>query len=184
LGADHNPLCRSLDRARSAVVLLCAALLATAAAGACALALAALHGGLASVAQQQAHRHQITAVTTDTAPPGAVSEAPATWTYPAGHHHTAWITVPDGTRTGSSVTTWVDDTGTYVTEPRSATDVYVSSVLSGVGVLVGASLLLLGVGAVGNALVDRRAARAWDEEWSRVEPGWSGRAGHRPPGVN
>lgn len=162
-------------------MLICVLLLAGVAAAACAVALAVLHGALVSVAQQEVHRHQIAAVTTGAALAGAVSEAPATWTYPAGSRHAAWISVPDGTKAGATVATWVDDTGASTAPPRSTTDAYASSVLSGVATLFGGALLILGASAGGKALVDRRAATAWDAEWSRVEPGWSGRS--RPRGA-
>lgn len=177
-GRDRNPLCRPYDRARSVIVLVAAALLAAALAGAWAVAAMVAGGEGTAMVQQQAHRHLVSAVTTSAAIPDTAygaAEAQAVWTYPGASSHTAWITVPYGTRADSPVTTWVDDSGNPAPQPSTDSTIAADAALTALGTVIVETGVVLAAAALAGRLVDRRAARAWDAEWSRIEPGWSGR---------
>jgi hypothetical protein len=190
LGVEHNALCRPIDRARSLVVFAVWALTAAAVAVAWLTALLALHSEAATAAQQRLHSHLVAAVTAGAAVGNAgdgygsaTSEAQASWSYPAGHPHTGPIDVPRDTPAGARVTTWVDDSGQATAGPDAGTSAVGDAVLAGWLALAGGAgaVTLVTCGAL-HAL-DRRADRAWDEDWARVEPGWSGRSGRHPHGT-
>lgn len=189
-GADRSPLCRPYDRARSIILLAFSALLAAAVAGAVTVALAVIHHEMAAAARLSAHRHLVPALTLSApltgsgyGPGNGSAEALARWTYAGTGPHSAWIEVAPGTPSGSTVPAWVDDTGRPAAQPRTTTAASADAALAGIGSLVGETgLLLLAAGLACHA-VDRRAGRAWDDEWSRIEPGWSGRTG-RPHGTS
>jgi hypothetical protein len=190
LGVDSNALCRPIDQARSLLACAVGVLIAGAVAGAWLTALLALHGVLATTAQQRPHRHLVPAVTVSSSNTDAgadngntISQAQATWTYPTGHPHTAPIDVPENTRAGARVTTWVDDSGSATTGPGSNASAVSDAVLAGILVLAGEAGAVALVSHAARHAIDRWADRAWDDDWARVEPGWSGRSGRRPRGT-
>src|SRR5581483_4799325 len=119
----------------------------------------------------QAHRHIVSAVTTSAAIPDTAygaAEAQAAWTYPGTAGHSAWITVPFGTKAGSTVPTWVDDRGDPVPQPSTDSTIAADAALTALGTLIGEAGVVLTGAALAGRLVDRRAARAWDAEWSGI----------------
>ncbi|MFE5481019.1 hypothetical protein [Streptomyces sp. NPDC056527] len=131
-----------------------------------------------------AHRHRVTATTTDRAvdPSSATrygaqphSLASAAWEYPDDVRRSGTIQVPPQTPAGRALTIWVDDTGRQTRAPGNAAQRAFTSLAGGAAAagVVGAS------GAAAVALVRRgtqaRSLAAWEREWEQVEPVWSGR---------
>lgn len=129
------------------------------------------------------HRHRITATTLTDAARGLgsrVSGAPeataqAMWQFPGATRHTATLAVPVGTPSGRSVPVWVDDAGREAHAPRAGSEIVLSAVAAGIwaGGLI--ALCATGVVHLGLRRLDDRALDAWETEWERVEPQWSGR---------
>ncbi|WP_327279867.1 MULTISPECIES: hypothetical protein [unclassified Streptomyces] len=182
-GAEGNPLRRDADRTRAhlhAVFVL-----------ACVLAVicGVVVGRSAwTDARRDAegiarHRYSVTAVTvaetTYRAGTGPSTRpllvAPATWQDRSHRVHTESVPVPAETRKGGTVRLWVDDNGNAATEPPGAPDVALNAMGQGTGA---SALVVLVAGAFVYARlrgVDRHSARAWESEWEKVEPQWSGR---------
>ncbi|MFE2561777.1 hypothetical protein ACFXGT_38375 [Streptomyces sp. NPDC059352] len=138
-----------------------------------------------------AHRHQVTATTTGPATESPVATrygtkpqavAPAVWEQPEHVRRSGSIHVPPRTPQGRAVTIWVDDAGAPARPPGSVADRALTSFSGGtaaagvVGVTGAGALLLLRRWTEGHRLA------AWEHEWERVEPVWSGRL-HRGSGA-
>lgn len=142
------------------------------------------NAGAASDRELAAHRHQVRATTTGRAedPPVAVrpgarprSLAPAVWEYPDDVRRSGTVYVPPRTPQGRTLTIWVDDQGSPAREPTDTADLALSAltggtIAAGLAAASGAGLLTL----VRRRTEGRRLA-AWEREWERVEPLWSGR---------
>ncbi|MFI9123757.1 hypothetical protein ACIGW0_30935 [Streptomyces bikiniensis] len=134
--------------------------------------------------ERAAHRHRVTATTTGPAGEPAASTrygtepyalAPATWEHPERVRRSGTVHVPPRTPPGRTVTVWVDDAGTPVRAPGDAASRSLTAVSGGIAV-AGA----VGAAGAGALLLVRRTAEgrryaAWEREWERVEPVWSGR---------
>ncbi|MBO1413152.1 hypothetical protein [Streptomyces sp. FH025] len=183
LGRDTNPLSRPVDRSRSRAWLW--ALLA--------MALASLAGAGAAAAdyttaRQQslataARLHRVEAVVHTPARSAAapvtgatVYEADASWTYPGDEDHTGTVTVTRRTAVGSTVSTWVDDSGRPAAAPPSVTYSATNAVLVGLAAFGGLTVLVATGLNARLAFLDRRAADSWRYSWTLFEPVWSGRA--------
>ncbi|MER5209008.1 hypothetical protein [Streptomyces sp. NPDC002825] len=131
-----------------------------------------------------AHRHQVRATTTGPAEETPVAArygtkpqalAPAVWEQPAHVRRSGTIHVPPKTPPGRTVTIWVDDAGSPARPPGGTADRALTA-LSG-GIAVAGAVGVTGAGVV--LLVRRRSEghrlAAWEREWERVEPVWSGR---------
>ncbi|MFI6444447.1 hypothetical protein [Kitasatospora sp. NPDC050543] len=190
LGAERNQLSRPLDRARSRALLLAALGLALAAALATTAALAELTSAQRQTAVTSAHLHHLDAVvltparrTPPSTAPGRVGhQAKASWTYPAGRLNTGTIGVARHTAPGTTVGIWVTDTGRLSAAPASSTDLAAGAAY--VGLLTLGFLSVLIASALGLRLnrLARRAARGWQDSWTRLEPAWTGRS-FRSPGT-
>ncbi|MET9886673.1 hypothetical protein ABZZ20_26745 [Streptomyces sp. NPDC006430] len=178
-----NPLRRAADRTRrwwhAALFLgLLAAIGCGVAAG-----LAAWNADSRAAREQAAHLHRITATTVADAERrlgGRVSGGPeatarAVWQYPAATRHTGTLAVPAQTPAGRTVQVWVDDAGREAQAPRSGNDIAVSAFAAGTWAAGLIALAATGVVHLGLHQLDARALDAWERDWARVEPRWSGR---------
>jgi hypothetical protein len=177
-----GPLKRSSDRIQvMARVLL---LLALVTAVPVALAVCTATGSHArSVADAEAiSRHRVTATLVEEAvvPPARDTEqavltgrAEATWSDATGALRHVVVRAPAGTKTGSTVAVWIDDSGAATTAPMGDSEVAGQVALAGLGTFLGISgAAALGYLAVGR-LLERSRMRRWADGWATVEPVWS-----------
>ncbi|MGW6706310.1 hypothetical protein ACWGDE_15650, partial [Streptomyces sp. NPDC054956] len=100
---------------------------------------------------------------------------PVTWEDSSHHVHTDTVPVRPGTHNADTVRVWVDDNGNAATSPPGALDVALTAMGHGAGA---SAVVVLAAGALVYVRlrgVDRHSAQAWESEWERVEPRWSGR---------
>jgi hypothetical protein len=182
-GNPGNPLRRRMVRTR--VPLAWAVFLAPVLVVSAAVAMVVYHADWHTAAVQAAHRHAVSATTLAAAPStGALRWGPATegkvlaqWRYPADRVRTGTVTVPEGAAQGSVVRIWVDDAGRLARPPRTTDDIAFASVSSGVAAFAGLMPACWCAYAAYGRRVDARVAAAWERDWERVEPRWSGRFG-------
>ncbi|MER6302367.1 hypothetical protein ABT247_22795 [Kitasatospora sp. NPDC001539] len=190
-GARHEPLARPLDRARARAWLLAllGGLLALAVSVTGALLL--YHSSAPRAAADRIRLHRVDAVVAVIPDHGAAAgsrfaggydtlvNVEAAWSYPPGTAHTGTVEAPRTAVPGAVVPIWVDPRGNATTPPVNRAALAVSAACTGTGAL----LVLLGLLVVALRLrlhaLDRRADAAWAAGWARLEPLWSGRAGHR-----
>ncbi|MGW7456355.1 Rv1733c family protein [Streptomyces sp. NPDC054797] len=190
LGRRSNELRRAADRTRGR--WLAAFRFSPLLAVLCGIAIGmAVWSAESRAAEAQAlHRHRVGATTVgpaDRALPvrfnsRQMATAQAVWEYPASHRHTDTVLVPAGTPVGGKVTVWVDDAGTEALEPRSDDEVTSTAVAAGAAAF---GIVVLSAGLVvwlRLRRVETRSLAAWDGEWERFEPRWSGRL-RREPGA-
>lgn len=131
-----------------------------------------------------AHRHQVTATTTERAKeqPGAArygadppSTARAAWEYPDDVRRSGTVSVPPRTPVGHTLTIWVDDTGAPARDPDGAADRSLTSLAGGAAVAGAVGTAGVGVLFLVRRRSEARSLEAWDREWEEVEPVWSGR---------
>ncbi|MGA5817854.1 hypothetical protein ACPC54_08355 [Kitasatospora sp. NPDC094028] len=190
-GARHEPLARGLDRSRSRAwlfTLLGAVLAAALATGG---ALLAYRASTVQADAERARLHRVDAVVLGASDRpgvggGRFSEGfgnrtglQATWTDPRGIRHTGVVDAPRRVADGGILPIWVDDVGNAAEPPLERTALAVSAGCTGVGgLLVLLALLVIGL-RLRLRVLDRRADQVWADSWARLEPLWSGRAGHR-----
>lgn len=142
----------------------------------------AIHDSVMARSEQQARNlHRTVAVTTEDAlrvgpyrsePLSSDVWIKARWQDTAGVPHTGRVPVDRGTRPGDEVTVWLDGHGRAVDRPIAGEEAAVAAGFVAVtGWLAAAGLLALAC-HVAMRWVDRRGLRAWQEEWTRVEPMW------------
>ncbi|WP_329560523.1 Rv1733c family protein [Kitasatospora sp. NBC_01266] len=178
-GRDHNPLCRPADRARSRLGLALAVTLALSVVMGVLLALTLLAGMRAQAHRTALHRHQVTATTLAVASGSSVlTTAPvrASWDYPRGDHRTGVIRLAVGTASGAVVPLSVDDAGNPAAPPQPDSRLATTAGMYGLGAFTAAGTIVWTGYAVGRRMLDRRAEQAWEPDWERVEPLWSGRS--------
>ncbi|MFF2080030.1 hypothetical protein ACFVXG_35380 [Kitasatospora sp. NPDC058162] len=194
LGARHEPLARPLDRSRARAWLLTVVGGLLAAALSVGGALLLFHTTAPQADTDRARAHRIDAVVTagssgNTRNAASTSrfsggygdrvEVEASWSYPGSTPHTGTVEAPGSAVSGSVVPIWVDPDGNVTTPPLDPAALAVSAACTGAGaLLVLSALLTLGLRLRLKAL-DRRAEAGWTADWARLEPLWSGRAGHR-----
>lgn len=175
----RNPLARGLDRAEAAVVLLLVAVWLVTLPIVATVGSVRLADASAEAALQRQSETPVQAVVQQSvqlpigsadAPPLWVT-APARWTGADGQPATGVVEVPATAAAGDRVTVWLDDAGRVVPAPASADALAGLTIVAGAGswFLIGVLILLVGW-AVRHRL-DRRRLRAWEREWSQVEPG-------------
>jgi hypothetical protein len=176
LGFGRNPLRRRVDRVESVLLLsaLLAALLAVP--GAAVLGTTVRDRAESAAAQQRIVLHRVDARTLqDTvervpSSPGEVtSRVRIAWLDPAGSPQEGWADVLIGTRAGTTVTIWLDRTGTITRAPREPADSTALGTAVGVGVLMTAWPTLWGLFTLARRHLDRRRAEAWALEWDMLE---------------
>ncbi|MFD4657516.1 hypothetical protein ACFWP2_18040 [Kitasatospora sp. NPDC058444] len=192
LGTRHEPLVRPLDRSRArawlSAVLGAVLALALSAGGSLLLYRATEH----QAAADRGRLRQVDAVVRDlpdhaaaTSVSGRFSgghgnriDVDAAWTAPDGTQHVGTVPAPHSAVTGSHVPVWVDPSGAVSGPPAHRVALAVSAGCTGAGALL--ALLALSALALHLRLrgLDRRAETAWSTDWARLEPRWSGRAGH------
>ncbi|MEW1905819.1 hypothetical protein [Streptomyces sp. NPDC086147] len=147
--------------------------------------------GAATDRDLAAHRHRVTATTTGPAedPPATTrygtkpySLAPATWEQPAHVRHSGTVHVPPRTPRGQDVSVWVDDAGFPVRPPGDTADRALAAFSGGVTAAGVAGLAGAGTLVLVRRTAEGRRYAAWEREWERVEPVWSGRD-HRGSGA-
>ncbi|GGV36015.1 Rv1733c family protein [Streptomyces spectabilis] len=128
-----------------------------------------------------ATRHRVTATLTADAPPpvpavGAVPlyDVPARWTEPDGAERTGNARVIAGSRRGEHAAVWLDERGRVAGAPPGAEDVALRTASAALAAAAATALAaLLARHAVGRVL-DRQRLAAWEREWRRTGPEWSG----------
>lgn len=181
-GLDRNPLRRRSDRAESALLLTAACLLVVAMAVGTVVGWHVTDAGTRRASAEQAARHRTVAVlladTAVTSRPAGLGPAPtavrARWSA-HGQTYTGSIDAQQGMARGDTLTIWVDRRGRPVEAPYTRADAVADGAGSGFTVL-GGTLLVAWIGwLVGRWRLDRARFAVWDDDWARVEPGWTGR---------
>lgn len=178
---DHNPLRRRIDRAETIIILM---LLVAFGCGAWFGAHAAARWIAArSAAEMQAQRttvHRVRAVLLEQPVPQRAydtylgSQALARWTAPDGSKHSGEVTAPLNTPIGSTVLTWINQSGDQVTPLLPDQAAFRSDIAAAVTVsAAGMAALLLGIAV--HCALDRRRLAAWDAEWLATGPRWTSR---------
>lgn len=182
-GIDGNPLRRATDRAEAWIrillvtVFLVAAPLLTIGTGRWA----------ATTTQASARAHaaavQPVSATVKRAAPANASDparsalawVPAQWHAPDGSARSGQIQAPLGTRAGSTIKIWVDNSG-KVSEPPLTHAQVLSRVITVIALTpVGLALALALLLGVVTRLLQRRRLLAWEAAWAAVEPHWTRR---------
>ena len=176
-----GPLKRGSDRLQflARILLACSLLLSIPIA--LAVATATHSQARLEAAAQAAERHRGSARLLDDAPltrAGSddllvTSQAEAVWTGPAGADEKGILTVPAGTKAGSTVPIWLDQHGHRMPRPLSDSDIMGRSVSHAVVTLLLLSLLEVGAYASLRQALDRSRSRRWAAEWASVEPRWT-----------
>lgn len=176
---DRNPLRRGIDRLETCLLVGLFVALATVTPFAARLAghasyLTALH----TRQEQLAVRHQVQAVLTKDA--GQVSGyslnayvlTQATWVS-AGVRRSGQVPAAPGSRSGTSVTVWTDDSGYLDSPPLAISEVVSQADAAATAVVVGAGVCYIaGVAAIRLVLNHRRMA-AWDADWVTTAQAWN-----------
>jgi len=132
--------------------------------------------------EQQATRHQVTAVVLKPASGAQVGAWGATdawvlarWTTPAGQVVTGQVVEPPGSAAGATVPVWVTRDGQPANQPlldsQVAGQVFLTQVLSVFTFLI----LVTVIGALGRQALDKRRMAAWDADWRATGPRWTAR---------
>ncbi|MEU8512458.1 hypothetical protein AB0C76_12805 [Kitasatospora sp. NPDC048722] len=191
LGGRREPLARSVDRSRARAWTVAALGLLLSLALATAGALASYRSAASQASADHGRFHQVDAVVLGPPQHGSSGgrfagggydsrvEAEAGWTYPDGQPHTGTVQAPRTAAVGSTVRIWVDPGGAVAAPPLDRAAVAVSAACIGAGTLLAlVALVVVGLRLRLRAL-ERRSDESWTRSWARLEPLWSGRAGHR-----
>nr|WP_152627294.1 hypothetical protein [Streptacidiphilus melanogenes] len=131
--------------------------------------------GLRAAAERQAEGlHRVVAVAASQPLQVGVGVGIATldWTDATGNH-AAQASVPVTTRPGDQVPILVDRNGVPQPAPPPAAQSVGTATAYAAAVFAGSVVLLTGGHAWARHTLDRRVARAWEDEWALVEPQWS-----------
>lgn len=182
LRPDRNPLRRTVDRVEAAIM---AVLLAVFLAG---FPLAALAAGRVAAGGLRAERAQaswlqVPAVLLQNAPEvsqplGQASLMPAVrarWTALDGTPRTGEVYAPGGARAGTTVLVWTDRSGRLQAAPVQRSYVVAQETFAALGAVVLVAVAVATSGFLARRALDRRRLAAWDAEWSRTGPQWTGR---------
>ncbi|MEV7022319.1 hypothetical protein [Kitasatospora sp. NPDC093558] len=190
LGGRREPLARSVDRARARAWALAALGLLLALALATAGALAGYRSDAPRAAAERGRLHQVDAVVLAVPQHGGSGskfsggyesriEAEARWTYPEGQPHTGTVQAPQTATAGTTVSIWVGPDGAVSVPPLDRTAIAVSAACIGAGTLLALVALVVLALRLRLRALERRSDESWTRAWARLEPLWSGRAGHR-----
>jgi hypothetical protein len=183
IGFDLNPMRRGTDRIQAVTR---AGLLVVFLAGAPIAALYVSHGITVSglrATQAQAAWHRVPAVVLRATPvvagwsrsPWSPALLSVRWASPDGSPETGEITVAGNAVAGSTMTVWIDEHGRLAHRPLSRAEVTCAVIRGAVATPVALALVLAAVGRVVSLLLDRHRLACWEEDWSEVEPRWTGR---------
>jgi hypothetical protein len=179
-----GPLKRSTDRIQvlARVLLLLAVL--TAVPIALAVGTATGSSMRTTADTQAASRHQVDATLLEEAvaplgsdPERAVRTAKvqATWIDATGAVRDGLVRAPVGAEVGSTVTVWIDDSGAVTTAPMKGSQVVGQAVLASLATFAGLTITALLAYIAVRRLLERGRMRRWGDDWSVVEPVWSGK---------
>ena len=180
---DRNPLRRTADRVEAAVMAgLPVVFLAAVPLAALAAAGWAATDGLRA-GQAQPRWRQVPAVLLQDAPQPAhgLSQASleplvrARWTDPGGAPREGEVYAPGGARAGTTVIVWTDRSGRLEPAPLARGDVAALAALAAAALAGAAAAAVAVTGFLARRALDRRRLAAWDAEWSRTGPQWTGR---------
>jgi hypothetical protein len=178
-----GPLIRTSDRLGSVARALLAVSLFAAVPIALTAASATYTHVRAVATAQAGERHSVSVTLVEDVPPPPDEawsnppneEATAAWADPAGVEHDVPVSVPAGTRAGSTVSVWIDRDGNRTPPPLAGGAVTAEAVCVGILALGGLCLVALGAYRWVCALLDRSRSRRWAADWVIVEPVWSRR---------
>lgn len=173
---------RRAQRLEDAGTVLLAVLLVLAAVG-CWAVVTSVHGATTDRARAEARQRTATdaVLVYDIAASGSRVSGqpyPATvrWTGHDGRPHTGTTRTELPGDAGDRVRVWTTADDRLVPAPVTAADAVAAAVVAGVLVAITAGATVLGLGAGLYRWTGRRFAQAWEEDWARVEPVWTGRA--------
>jgi hypothetical protein len=180
---DRNPLRRTADRVEAIIIaVLVIVFLAGVPLAVLAAAGKEAAGGRRTERAEEGWR-QVPAVLMQDAPGPAHARSQASleplvrarWTAPSGAQREGQVYAPTGARSGTSVLVWTDESGDLEGAPLERGDLTTREVLMGAAAAALAAAALAIIGVLACAVLDRRRAAAWDAEWSRTGPQWTGR---------
>ncbi len=99
----------------------------------------------------------------------------ARWTAPGGTSREGEVYAPAGARAGAAVMVWTDGLGRLEPAPVQRADVAAQEALAALLAAVLAAAAVGGTGFLARRVLDRRRLAAWDADWSRTGPRWTGR---------
>jgi hypothetical protein len=179
LGFGRNSLRRPSDRLETALLWcgLIAALLMIPVGAAVGTSLQTFLD--ASAARQRASLHEVQGKTLEgsdrgvpAVPGAALPMVRVSYVDLQGVQRVGMRSVVIGTKAGTAVPVWLDQSGNIVTTPRSKSD---SAALGGtlsLFTVLGSWLLLWGLFRLARFPLDRRRFREWTAEWQTTAPRW------------
>lgn len=99
----------------------------------------------------------------------------ARWTGTGGVPFEGEVYAPGGARAGTTVMVWTDEPGRLVPAPVQHADVVAQEVLAALAAAVLAGAVVAISAFLVRRVLDRWRLAAWDAEWSRTGPQWTGR---------
>lgn len=99
---------------------------------------------------------------------------PVRWTDRHGVERTAGARVTGLRHAGDEVPVWTSDDGRVVPPPTTLADASTAGVLAGLLAVAAGGVAVLLAGRGFYAWTGRRFRRAWEQEWERVGPQWTG----------
>ncbi|MGH3149394.1 MAG: hypothetical protein ACRDOB_01510 [Streptosporangiaceae bacterium] len=164
LRPDRNPPRRTADRVEAAVM---AGLLAVFRAGVSLAALAAagqvVAGGVRAERAQARSQASLEPLVR------------ARWAAPGGAPREGEVYAPGGARSGATVLVWTDGSGWLEGAPVQRADVTVLEAFAALAAAALAAAAVAATGLLAGRVLDQRRLAAWDAEWSRTGPQWTGR---------
>lgn len=183
LRPDGNPLRRTVDRVEAVVLAVLLALLLAGAPLAALAAAGQVAAGSARAERAQSGWRQVPAVLLRNAPQGSQplgqeSMMPlvrARWTAPDGTSCVGQVYAPDGAAAGTTVMIWTDRSGSLRGEPVKRGYVVAQEAIAALWAATLVAFVVAVAGFLARRALDRRRLAAWDAEWSRTGPLWTGR---------
>jgi len=179
LGLDKNPLRRTCDRVEAAVRLAALVGFVVALVFGVALSFRTYANGVRTEAAQTRARHLTSATLQENVTLPKISAAGAT----TGHAQAMWkgrdgsvwqgdIEAPPNSHAGQVVKIWIDDRGQVADPPQDRETTVVAALTVGTGLPLFAAVGL-GLTVLTTRVINvRRARRAWEAQWTVVEPTW------------
>lgn len=180
---DRNPLRRTVDRVEAAVM---AGLFVVFLAGASLAALAAAGHVTASglrAERAEASWRRVPAVLLQNAPRAAQSPdedstiplVRARWTAPDGTPRVGELYAPYGAAAGTTVPVWTDRSGNLEAAPVEHGYVVAQATFTALTAVALVAAAVAVTGLLARRALDRHRLAAWEAEWARTGPQWTGR---------